>query len=380
MSQDVPLFLRLKGVVMLSLASGLLLAACACASRSPSASATQAGGQSPLPPVVAVVDGREIPTKIFEMYLKNGREELGLSDATEEGRRKIELLREGVVSDLIDRALIVGEAERRGLRVSAERMAEAERAAVARLGGEEKFKDYLAEHRLTREEYMTQVVRGELYAELMRAELSKDVSIKEEEIKAYYARHRRDPDFQLPERVRASHILVAARPQQVAQQLSRERRLAGDALESAVREEMARRRARAEDLRRQGVAAGAGFAALARAHSDDEGTRGRGGDRGLFARDSHARAPDGGAFSLKPGRTSRVVQTEYGFHVVRVSVHEMARPQTLDEATPEIRRRLFAPREAELLSDWLQQARRQAKVHINEPFRIGKLRDRFPST
>lgn len=120
------------------------------------------------------------------------------------------------------------------------------------------------------------------------------------------------------------------------------------------RDEMAKRRARAEELRRQAVATGADFASLARAHSDDEGTRERGGDLGLFARDTHTRALDEAAFALKAGERSRVVTTEYGFHIIRVAARERARTLTLDEATTEIRPRLFAPREAEPLSDWLQ--------------------------
>jgi parvulin-like peptidyl-prolyl isomerase len=151
-------------------------------------------------------------------------------------------------------------------------------------------------------------------------------------------------------------------------------------LEAAVREETAKLRARAEELRRQSLAAGADFAALAREHSDDAGTRERGGDLGLFARDAHVRTLDEAAFALKPGETSRVVQTEYGFHVIRLHARERARPLTLEEATPEIRRRLFAPREAGLLADWLRQARRTAEVRINTPFRTAKLREEFPAS
>src|SRR4051794_30744705 len=92
----------------IALALCLIFSGCAAGTSSQS---------STLPPVVATVNGREIPTKLYEMYLKNGREELGLDPATEEGRRKIEQLKEGIVSELIDRVLIMEEAERRGLKI-----------------------------------------------------------------------------------------------------------------------------------------------------------------------------------------------------------------------------------------------------------------------
>ncbi len=200
---------------------------------------------------------REIPTRLYEMYLRNGREELGLDPATEEGRGKIEQLKEGIVSELIDRTLIMDEAERRGLSIPPEKM----EAAVAR----------------------------------------------------------------------------------TVQQFG-----------------------------------GADFAGLAREHSEDPSSREQGGDLGTFARGTHTRAFDEAAFALKPGAVSGVVQTEYGFHVIKVNAKEAARALTLAEATPEIRRKLLADLEATKLTETLKEMRRQAKVRINEPFRFGALKDEFP--
>jgi parvulin-like peptidyl-prolyl isomerase len=331
---------------------------------------------SGLPPVVATVNARPIQTKLYEMYLKNGREALGLELDKEEGRRKYDQLKEGIVEELIDRTLIAQEAERRALVITPEKLAEAERRTIAQFGGDKKYDEYLTEHRLTRDEYR-ETIKTEIYGELMRAELSKGINASDEEVKAYYNAHLKDQDMQQPERVAASHILIAARPNLIKQELERDKSLAGDALTKGVREEMERRRERAEALRRQATG-GADFAALARQSSDDPSSRERGGDLGTFTRDSHPRAFDDAAFALKPGTVSAVVQTDFGYHVIKVSSHEPARPMTLEEATPQIRQRLEAQREAAQLTDWLKETRRQATIRINEPFRFGKLRDEFP--
>jgi peptidyl-prolyl cis-trans isomerase C len=352
---------------LLALFLAPLLAACAGRGQEPSAAS------------VARVGGREIPARVYEMYLKNGRAELGLDERTEEGRRRLELLREGIVAELIERELIRQEAERRGLRPEPARVAEEERRAVAQLGGEEKFGAYLAEHRLSREEYM-ETVRLPLYGELMRRELTKDLKLSDEEVKAFYESHRGDAEFQAPERVTASHVLVAARPNLIAQQLRAERGLSGEALERATREEVARRRARAEDVRRRALAPGADFAALAREFSDDQGTRERGGALGQFARGSHPRAFDDAAFALRAGEVGPVVETDFGFHVIKVAARELARALTLAEASDAIRRRLLAAREAETLQNWLREARRTARVRVREPFRFGKLREEYPAS
>lgn len=351
------------------------LSAAACAGGGATGSNTS--GSNPPAVVVATVNGRPISAKLYEMYLKNGREELGLDANTEEGRRKLDLLREGIVSELIDRAVIAQEAERRGLGLTPEKLAEAERRAVAQFGGEEKYDAYLKSHGLSREEYR-EVVKSEGYGELMRAELQKGLTVTDEEVAKYYEEHKTDAAFQIPERVAASHVLVAARQNIVSQQIQRERNLSGEALAAAVREELVRRRRRAEDVRRR-AAGGADFAGLAREFSDDTSTRERGGDLGTFARDSHTRAFDEAAFALRPGALSEVVETEFGFHVIKLRSKEPARAQTLEEAAPEIRRRLLAEREAQTLKAWLREARGKAEVRLGEPFRFGALREEFPS-
>ncbi|HEX8775655.1 MAG TPA: peptidylprolyl isomerase [Pyrinomonadaceae bacterium] len=352
----------------------ICLALISCQKSTPSQTGNSTDGG--LPPVVATVNGRPIQTRLYEMYLKNGREALGLELDKEEGRRKYEQLKEGIVEELIDRMLISQEAERRGLQITPERMAEAERRAIAQFGGDKKYDEYLSAHRLTRDEY-GETLKAEIYGELMRAELSKGITASDEDVKAYYDAHLKDQDMQQPERVTASHILVAARPNLIRQELERDKNLSGDALAKAVREEMERRRQRAEELRRQATG-GADFSTLARNSSDDPSSRERGGDLGTFTRDSHPRAFDDAAFALKPGTVSAVVQTDFGYHVIKVSSHEQARAMTLEEAAPQIRQRLVAQREAARLTEWLSEIRRKATVRINEPFRFGKLRDEFP--
>jgi parvulin-like peptidyl-prolyl isomerase len=350
----------------------LLHAACAGNTSSQSNANTDA-----LPPVVATVNDRPISTKLYEMYLKNGREELGLDPKTEEGRKKIDQLREGIVSELIDRALIAQEAERRGTVISPEEMTKAEQRTIQQFGGDEKYDAYLAEHHLTRDEYR-EVIKSEIYGGLMRDVLSKNPNVTDEEVGKYYEAHKGDADFQQPERVTASHILITARPNLISQQLQAEKKLSGEALASAAREEMERRRKLAEDLRAK-AAAGADFSALARTHSEDPSSREQGGSLGAFARNTHTRAFDDAAFALQPGQVSAVVQTEYGYHVIKVTAREAGRAQTLLEATPEIRRRLMGEQEAKNLTESLRELRRKARVHINEPFRFGALKTEFPA-
>jgi parvulin-like peptidyl-prolyl isomerase len=365
-------------LVWLSRMFGLIIGAIALAFSSSCTrgiSSQTSNTSTALPSAVAMVNNQEIPTKLYQMYLKNGREALQLDEKTEAGRTKLDQLSEGIVSELIDRVLVAQEAQRRGLSLPADKLAAAEQGAMNQFGGEAKYSEYLAEHQLSSDEYR-EVIKWEVYGGMLKDELSKDVSVSDTEISQYYDAHKTDAKFQLPERVKASHILIAARPTLIAQQLKDEKQLSGDALATAVREEMDQRRKHAEDLRRK-AEAGADFAKLASQSSDDPGTRIHGGDLGTFARDSHAKAFDEAAFSLEAGKVGAVVQTDYGYHVIKVFAREPARTQTLLEASREIRADLLGKHQSEKLTNWLKDARSKASIHINEPFRFGSLKTEF---
>jgi parvulin-like peptidyl-prolyl isomerase len=356
---------------------GLALSLALLASCAKDANQNSANSSQPASPVVAVVDGRAIPAKLYEMFLRNGREALGIDEGTAQGRNALEQLREGIVAELIDRALVSEEGTRRGLNVTPAMIDERVTKETEQRGGDEKFRSFLADHGLSRDEYR-EVARDMIYGELLAGEAAKEVSVTDEEIKKYFDEHKNDPAFKQPERIAASHILIAARANIVAQQLQREKSLAGDALAAAVREELARRRSKAEELRRR-AAAGEDFARLARGSSDDAATRERGGDLGTFTRDTHARAFDDAAFALKVGGVSAVVETEYGFHVIKLTRRDAARSVALSEAAPEIRKRLLAAKQAQVLQGWLEGARARARVRVAAGYRFGELKDKYPA-
>ncbi|HJR59189.1 MAG TPA: peptidylprolyl isomerase [Vicinamibacterales bacterium] len=285
--------------------------------------------------------------KLVEMYVRNGVAELGVDATTAEGREKIARLERAVREELADRALIQAEARHRGLPI-APRLDARREQWIARLGGQTGYADYLAEHRLTDAEFQ-QVVEQEIAGELLREELTREVHISDHEVLRFYETERTNPAWQElfvePEKVTASHILIAARQGLYADlDASRERalRIHRDLLN------------------------GADFAALARRHSDDPGTRERGGNLGPFTRDTHTEAFDRAAFALAPGQTSPVIRTEYGFHIIRVTAKSPPRLRTLDELRPAIRAGLAAQKSAYHLRAWLQQQRTQAPLTTTE--------------
>jgi len=143
----------------------------------------------------------------------------------------------------------------------------------------------------------------------MLRELQRRTSVSDDEIRRYYEEHKNE--F---EQVRARHILFSTRP------IARDGNPPPD-------KEAVRRKAR-EVLRR--ARAGEDFAALAREFSDDPGSKDKGGDLDFFGRGRMVREFEEAAFSLQPGQISDLIETSYGFHIIKVEARRIA---PLDEET-----------------------------------------------
>jgi len=172
-----------------------------------------------------------------------------------------------------------------------------------------------------------------------------DIVSKDDEVAEYYALHK-DDKFTEPEQVRARHILV---------------KTAADAGPDAK----AAARKKAEELLAK-VKAGADFAALAKERSEDAGSAANGGDLGLFTRGRMTPAFEEAAFALQGGGLSDVVETPFGFHVIKVEEHRPGGVKPLETVHDEIVDTLKRERSLALARKQAEEDRR--KIARGTPF------------
>jgi len=120
--------------------------------------------------------------------------------------------------------------------------------------------------------------------------------------------------YRTPERVQARHILIKS-----------------DASNDAAM------KAKAEGILKQ-IQAGGDFAKLAKENSQDTGSAAQGGELGWIVKGQTVPEFEKAAFSLPPGQTSGLVKTTYGYHIIRVEIHEQAHLQPFES----VRGPLFA--------------------------------------
>jgi foldase protein PrsA len=258
-------------------------------------------------PVIAVVNGEEISRQSFVDKLEDAA---GM----------------GVLAQMIGETLISQAAREAGISVEPPRV----KAEIAKLRAElgPSFESVLAQYGMTEQDLAESVELSLLVFDLSTAH----VSLTEEDLRRYFEEHR--AEYEEPEQVRASHILVET-------------------------EEEAR------EVQRL-LSEGADFAELAREWSIDRGSSVRGGDLGFFARGAMVRAFEDTAFSLAPGQISEPVQTEYGYHIVHVTDRVDVVPAVFEEMRDYVERAIRS-QYAKSPQDLAAELWRKSVVVINDP-------------
>jgi peptidyl-prolyl cis-trans isomerase C len=263
-----------------------------------------------LPEVVARVNGETITRADFEQALQSIEGRAGGPVPAEQR----DTIYRGVLDRLIGFKLLTQEAAARKVTVTDTDV----NAQVAQIRGqfpsEEVFKQMLDGRKMTLEQIRSDARSDMIVAKLLQQEVEAKAAVKPEQIDDFYAKN---PDqFMEGERVRASHILISA-PRD------------GDAAAKA------QARGRAEAVLND-VKAGKDFAALAKEHSQDPGSAVQGGDLGYFTAGQMVGPFNDAAFSLKPGTTSELVETEFGFHIIRVVDKQAGRTVPLEEVRTQV--------------------------------------------
>lgn len=139
-------------------------------------------------------------------------------------------------------------------------------------------------------------------------------------------------------------------------------------------EERTALRAKADNLLAQ-LKAGADFAKLARENSDDQSNAQDGGDLGWIFRGQTEPAFEQVAFSLKAGELGDVVETSYGFHVIKAEGHEPAKVRTIADVRDQIAGGLVQQKATDLLQQTAERLRTQA---VAAPDNLKTLTDAEP--
>jgi peptidyl-prolyl cis-trans isomerase C len=291
-----------------------------------------------LPAVVARVNGETIERWEFENAVKRVEARAGGPVPPE---KRDEVLRD-VLDQLVAYHLLAQESRARKMEVS-DKDVETRLAEIRQsFANEDAFKQGLAAQGLSPEQLRTQARTGLEVAKVIDAEVTAKVAVQDADVNAFYQQNLER--FKQGDTVHASHILIGVPP-------------------DATPAQKADAKAKAQAALKQ-VRGGADFSIVAKAQSQDPGSAQNGGDLGFFPKGQMNPQFEDAAFKLKAGAVSPVVETPFGFHIIKV--HERRGPRTapFTEVSGQIKEFLLKGQREEKLNQLVEQAKAKGKIQI----------------
>jgi peptidyl-prolyl cis-trans isomerase C len=207
---------------------------------------------------------------------------------------------------------------------------------------EQAFTAALAERQITPDKLKAEIKQQLQAMKLVETEIGPTVTVTDADVSDFYTKN---PDkFQEPEAVHAAHILI------------RNPENADDAAKKKARTE-------AQSVLAQ-IKKGGDFAALAKQHSQDPGSAANGGDLGFVPKGQTVPAFEQAAFALKPGQISGVVESPFGFHIIKLIAHRDGRAVPLQEVKAQIEQFLKQQKMQEKTAAYVEKLKAKAKVEI----------------
>jgi peptidyl-prolyl cis-trans isomerase C len=289
-----------------------------------------------LPEVLARVNGEDVTRAEFEQLIKNMEMSQGREVPAE---RRNEIFR-GALDQLVTYTVLAQEIKARRIAVADAEVDTFVQSVRQRFPNEDAFKKALGERGMTEQKLRDDARMNMSINQLMEAEAAAIQPATEAESRDFYQKNPKE--FEQPEAVRASHILIAA----------------------DQNDETAKTKARAEaEAVLKKARSGADFAQLAKQHSSD-GSAQQGGDLDFFERGRMVPAFDEAAFALQTGQISGVVETQFGYHIIKVTDRRAGSVVPFEQVDQQIRQFLTEKNKKTHVDSFVEGLKKKARIEV----------------
>ena len=248
-------------------------------------------------------------------------------------------VKKAVLESLINRELLYQESQNHSVKVEDEAVLEQFEIMKKRFPSEDEFKAALLKMKISETTLKSQMRKNMAIQQFIDKEFVKKINVPEKEVKAFYVSQ---PDsFKEPEQVRARHILIKLDP---------------GTDESKKAEARKKLKGIHNRLRK-----GEDFEALAKEYS--KGPSGaKGGDLGYFSRGQMVKPFDEVAFGLSPGKVSDIVETRFGYHLIKVVDKKPEGMMSYEEVKDKLQQYIKQQKVREQVNRSIENLKEKAKV------------------
>ena len=281
----------------------------------------------------AIVNGQQISgeavqfelDRLVRFYMSHGM-------TIEEVKKNLPKLEEKAMEQAIGAKLLLDEAAKLAMPVSAVEIDAEVSKVVTQVGGPENYKKALDAQGISEEQFRKELEKGARVNKLVEKACSGVAEPTEEEVAAFYEAHK--DEYVEPEQVLCQHILVKGTDDAALDKIK------------AIRER---------------VVAGADFAEEAKKNSDCPSGQ-QGGSLGWFGRGMMVPEFDKAAFEMKKGEVSGIVTTQFGYHIIYKADQKGGGKQTLVDVHDQIRDLLRHEARGRAMDAYVAELREKANI------------------
>ena len=289
---------------------------------------------------VAVVNGSVITSRELDRELGRAKEQL-LQLGRPVTDDQLSEMRKRMLDNLIAYELLYQESKKQGVKVADAAVDERIDELKKQYPDEGEFKQMLSSSDLTEADLKSYIKRGMAIQQLVDNRIVQKITVSDKKVRDYYDSNLER--FKQPEQVRASHILAKVDP-------------------GADESQKAEARKQIEKIQKE-LKKGGDFAALAKEHSACPSSA-QGGDLGYFARGQMVKPFEDAAFALEPGQVSDIVETKFGYHLIKVTDKKPPSTIPFDEVKDRIAEHMKQEQTREKVLAYVEELRGKAKVEI----------------
>lgn len=276
------------------------------------------------------------------------------------------MMKDKVVNELIVKSLINQEMDKRKIKVTKEDENKELKTIIDKVGSKEKFDEILKQNGISSDKFKKDL-KDEVKMKKLVNSLSK-VTVSDAEAKKFYREN--ISKFKYPDKVRASHILISANPEEIKEKItsdSANKGLSKEEIQAKINEELAVQLEKAKKVLAEVKKNPEDFAKLAKENSDDTASAKKGGDLGFFTKQEMVEPFAKVAFKQKPNTISELVQSPYGYHIIMVTDRMKAGQEPFAKVQDEVVAYLENQAQVKILENLIESLKKQAKIEYVNP-------------
>ncbi|VAX23120.1 Survival protein SurA precursor (Peptidyl-prolyl cis-trans isomerase SurA) [hydrothermal vent metagenome] len=294
-----------------------------------------------IPDVIAEIENTPVKKDEFVRILKTIQKDIAAS-GTALSQERVDQLKASILTNIVNTQMFLRQAKKENVTIDNAMVDDRIALIKKNFPSEEAFEKMLKERGSSIETVKKNLTNSMIIQSLIKKNILSKIEIPEAEVKEFYDKNQLQ--FESKDMVRASHILVKVS-------------------KDAKAKEKEKAFEKAQELRKK-LDDGSDFAKMAEAESDDPGSARNGGDLGFFERGRMVPEFEKAAFATEPGKISPVVETQFGYHILKVIEKKQAGMRPYNDVKDSIQAQLKRQKSDKQVKDYIERLKKEMNVKL----------------